>query len=402
MINLTMDQKFSKEQEDLEREIKERIGRKDLPNANIIVAGITGTGKSTLINAVFGAELAETGIGKAVTEYMEEYKDEEIPINIWDTVGLELDSEKAKKSIDEIKLIIASKNNLDDMFDRIHAIWYCINSGSNRYQGAELNFIKKLHSTKVPFIIVLTQCTGSEEEVDAFENKIKEINSSEGMNDIEIVQVLAKPQKFKAMIDPIPAFGLEKLVDITLKKLPEFIKSGFIASQRISRDKKREECENIIYDYVFEAQRGFWNKIPLVNFPIIDGDIKNMFRKIGQMYNIRLISESIDKITKESRMDFKNYFLGIISPIDFGYSDKISDLLNRKKIDGFDVKVADVEKSDRIARMMAFYGYTLVESIEEYWGNRTDEELVNIDDIAKELTKIINTLLRKKRAIETK
>lgn len=37
----------------------------ELPTANIVLAGITGTGKSTLINAIFGSKLAKTCIKKA-------------------------------------------------------------------------------------------------------------------------------------------------------------------------------------------------------------------------------------------------------------------------------------------------------------------------------------------------
>ena len=42
--------------------ITEKI--KNLKNLNIIDAGKTGVGKSTLINAVFRDNLAETGMGK--------------------------------------------------------------------------------------------------------------------------------------------------------------------------------------------------------------------------------------------------------------------------------------------------------------------------------------------------
>lgn len=197
------------------------VEKDNLPPANIMVAGITGTGKSTLLNAVFGAELAATGKGRPVTAHIDEYQNDGVPIHIWDTVGLELDSAKTKESINSIRDTIASKANSDDQFNHVHAIWYCINSGSNRYQGAELDFIKNLHSIGVPFIIVLTQCIGDPEEVDRFEAQIREINNSMGMTDIEIVQVCA--QAFKVRGATIEAFGLDVLVQKTLEKLPDFI-----------------------------------------------------------------------------------------------------------------------------------------------------------------------------------
>ncbi|WYX20332.1 GTPase [Achromobacter xylosoxidans] len=40
---------------------------------NILVAGKTGVGKSTLINAVFRGELAKTGAGKPVTQTTQEF-----------------------------------------------------------------------------------------------------------------------------------------------------------------------------------------------------------------------------------------------------------------------------------------------------------------------------------------
>ena len=241
MASVTGEQKFNQQQEELEKDLDSRVSSDDLPVANIMVAGITGTGKSTLINAVFGSEMAATGSGRPVTEHIDEYENGDIPIHIWDTVGLELDSEKTKESIKSIKATIASKSSSNDQYDRVHAIWYCINSGSNRYQGAELEFIKELHSIGVPFIIVLTQCYGDEDEVNAFEAEIKKINSSMGMDDIRIVQVVALPFKYRGMPTPIPAFGLEDLVNVTLELLPTFIKSGFIAAQRVSQTEKRSE-----------------------------------------------------------------------------------------------------------------------------------------------------------------
>lgn len=148
MTGMTGEEKLKQQQEELERKLAS-LTEEDLPTANIIVAGITGTGKSTLINAIFGSEVAKTGSGRPVTEHIEEYQNNDIPVHIWDTVGLELNSEKTAKTITSIKDIITEKANIDDQFDRIHAIWYCISSVSNRYQEAEQMKRSRIHLSQI-------------------------------------------------------------------------------------------------------------------------------------------------------------------------------------------------------------------------------------------------------------
>ena len=129
------------------------------PPANIIVAGITGAGKSTLLNSVFGEELAVTGIGKPQTDQAKSYQSDDVPIRIWDTVGFEMseDGKRTAETLNAISEIIASKSDSKDSFDRIHAIWYCINASAHRIQSTEADFIAKLTRLGVPFIIVMTQ-----------------------------------------------------------------------------------------------------------------------------------------------------------------------------------------------------------------------------------------------------
>lgn len=398
MANYTSEERFNIQSEELEKDLNSRITSDNLPVANIMVAGITGTGKSTLINAVFGSEMAATGTGRPVTDHIDEYQHEDIPIHIWDTVGLELDSEKTRESIRSIKKTIADKASSNDQYDRVHAIWYCVDSGSARYQGAELDFIKELHQIGVPFIIVLTKCLGLEEEVNAFEEKIKSINHSMSMNDIRIVQVLALPAKTRGSAEPIPAFGLDKLVNVTLELLPGFIKSGFIAAQKVSQSEKRAESEEIILSYVQAAQVGFWEHVPIINTFIIDDRIMSMFIKLGKMYNTVLSQESIDRIKSTCGIDFENKFWGLISPFDMGYSDKISSLLEKKKQEGFKADVAKVEKNERVARMIAFYGYTFIDAIEEVWRKLTEDQLKDVDMVVDNLIAIINRRLRERKA----
>lgn len=399
MADLTAEQRCKQQQEALARDLDERMNSDDIPIANILVAGITGTGKSTLINAVFGSETAKTGSGRPVTERIDEYGSDKDKIHIWDTVGLELDSEKTRDSIASIKATISSKNGSSDPYDRIHAIWYCINSGSKRYQGKELDFIKELHEIGVPFIIVLTQCSGVEDEVDAFEQEIIDINKSMGLGDIDIVQVLAQEVNFRGMPNPISAFGLENLVETTLKHLPSFIKSGFIAAQRVSQKEKRSACKDIIFDYVYLARTGFWDKVPIINLFIADTKITNMFIKIGKLYNTVLQESDIQKMIEDlGHIDVENGFFGLISPIRKEYDVKVDRLFEKELNQRHNNQLEKLknEKKERVARLLAYYGFIFLDAIEQVWEELTEDQLKKIDIVTDRLAGILKRKFARK------
>lgn len=168
---------------------------------NIIVAGMTGSGKSTLINAIFGWNIAATGRGQAVTAKTDRYSNDSDNIIIYDTVGLQLKSANNDTVVSDINVIIKS--------NQPSAIWYCINSLSGRYED---DVLIKLHSLGVPMIIVLTN---SVEEDDKMESKIIKYNNTEGLGDIPVISVLARDYIINESV--VPAFGLEELIDQTIK-----------------------------------------------------------------------------------------------------------------------------------------------------------------------------------------
>ena len=168
---------------------------------NIVVAGVTGSGKSTLINAIFGWNIAATGRGRAVTKKTDRYSNDSDNIIIYDTVGLQLKSANNDAVISDIGAII--KNNQPS------AIWYCINSLSSRYED---DVLIKLHSLGVPMIIILTNAI---EDDDRLENAIIKSNSAKGLSDIPVISVLAKDYTRKEIV--VSAFGLEELIDQTIK-----------------------------------------------------------------------------------------------------------------------------------------------------------------------------------------
>ena len=77
-----------------------------------------------------------------------------------------------------------------------------------------------------------------------------------------------------------------------------------------------------------------------------------------------------------------------------GYSKKITALLEEKKgVEGYSVEVIDVGEKFKAARMIAFYGYTFIDSIEELWEESTEKELKNVKKVVDKLIEIINVRL---------
>lgn len=197
--------------------ISERI--KNLNRLNIIVAGKTGVGKSTLINAVFRDKLAETGIGRPVTDHMRKITKKGVPLSIYDTRGFELGKEVQNEVKREITDTISRGLATNDVNEAIHCIWYCINTASNRIEPEEIQWLREISKeneiTQVPIIVVLTQ---SFSETNAQE--MRKTLLDENLDIIQVVPVLAESYEIKGL-GVAPAYGLDVLIQVMEEALPE-------------------------------------------------------------------------------------------------------------------------------------------------------------------------------------
>lgn len=192
---------------------------KNLNTLNIIVAGKTGVGKSTLINSVFKDKLADTGMGKPVTTHMRKITKKDVPLAIYDTRGFELGKDVQQEVKQEIVDTISNGQRTMDINNAIHCIWYCINTASNRIEPEEIEWLKELSKdnqiTQVPIVVVLTQSFSKKKA-----QEMKQTLLDENLDVIQIVPVLAEDYLIEDL-GVAKSYGLDVLLKIMGEALPE-------------------------------------------------------------------------------------------------------------------------------------------------------------------------------------
>jgi uncharacterized protein (DUF697 family)/GTP-binding protein EngB required for normal cell division len=263
---------------DLLNKTKEEI--KNLPRANIMIIGKTGIGKSTLINNVFRGDLAETGVGRPVTKHLRKITKEGVPVCLYDTKGLELNEEVQKEIKKEIKDKIQDLYNSRDEKEFIHAIWYCINSNSNRIEEVEVELINEF-AKEVPVILVLTQSFG--QNAQKFKDALDDMN----LNVRSIQQVLSEPYIITPELT-IPAYGLVELVGKTYEILPEGVRKGFINAQKVDIERKVKAATVWATGYVSGSFGAGFAPIPFSDAAIIVPLQIGMLAHITAIFGISL------------------------------------------------------------------------------------------------------------------
>lgn len=270
-------------QDDIVRNLFEKIKMetKDIVHPNIIVCGKTGVGKSTLINNVFREDLAETGIGRPVTQHLQEIKKPDVPVTLYDTKGLELSEEVQKQIKEEIIDIICESQKSFNEEDYIHAIWYCINSCSNRLEPLEADMIKELVSeVNVPVIIVMTQSLPNG-QTKAFKSLVENMN----LNASNIINVMA--QDFEICEGQvIEAYGLDTLVEATYNILPESVQRGFINAQKANISAKANAAKKYANGYIASAFATGFSPIPCSDAPVLIGLQVTMIAHITSIFGL--------------------------------------------------------------------------------------------------------------------
>src|SRR3712207_3891405 len=127
-----------------------RLGR-----MNLLLVGKTGTGKSTLVTAVFGKKVAQTGVGRPVTRGLHYFKIPNSPLGLYDSEGYET-GEAGDRILRRLRDLIKEKQQ-GPVSEHIPAGWYCLRWSDRRFEDGQADFVAALQEMGLPVIVVLTQ-----------------------------------------------------------------------------------------------------------------------------------------------------------------------------------------------------------------------------------------------------
>ena len=207
-----------------EYESKKNINKEKV---NIIVAGKTGVGKSSLINYIFGKEVAKVGDGQPVTQEIQEYDFENDNITLFDTKGIE--AKDYEKTLDNIKKYLELRQDSPDENDDIQIAWLCISERGDRVEEADRELLKILSEAGIPVIGVFTKRESKRES--SFVNKVVEDNLLPEAKAIVRVRSITEEVEIEDNLVELKPTGAEDLLEETYKYMSEGRKNAIKKAQ---------------------------------------------------------------------------------------------------------------------------------------------------------------------------
>lgn len=192
---------------------------------NILVAGYTGCGKTSLIRTVLGGEIVpQAGIsnGKPCRIDFDSYENESI--RLWDSRGLEL-GEKEDEFSEMMREFVSSCQDDPNVDEHIHLVWYLIQGNGARVTDCDIGLMKDIFT----FDDVIAVISKKDITKPAQTKAIREELLKAGMPEEHIIEVSDSEGG---------AVGCKELVELSHAMLPAAYRDAFMAAQSIDREAK--------------------------------------------------------------------------------------------------------------------------------------------------------------------
>jgi uncharacterized protein (DUF697 family)/GTP-binding protein EngB required for normal cell division len=242
----------------------------------VIVAGRSGVGNSTLINAVFQGNMAETGQGRPVTKAVREITKDGIPVSIFDTQGLEMD--RYKETVTQLEQLVKERGRDFDPSRHIHVAWLCVSEESRRVEEGESS-VAELLARHMPVVVVVTKVRNDR----GFRAEVEKLVPD--ARNVVRVRALAEVDDEG---HEYAAKGLSELVDVTMEVVPEGHRNAFAAAQKASLSQKRSRAHIVVGTAATTAAAIGATPIPFSDAMLLVPVQIGMLASISAVFGLRL------------------------------------------------------------------------------------------------------------------
>ncbi|MDX5323305.1 MAG: 50S ribosome-binding GTPase [Exiguobacterium sp.] len=239
---------FNLDTYDLKEELDRLRGKVKKPN--ILIAGATGSGKSSVVNHVFGRDLTKVAAGEPVTRGIHEFKSEDVAIVLYDSEGYEIGSARQEAYADEV-IGFVERAGSKGAAEQMHLVWYAINASMKRVTPLDKALIRRLNDV-TSVAVVFTQIDQVDlDELAALREEVKDVVANDAVFQVSVASELLSDSELRVHLD------WELLVTWSVEQLDQSLQEGLLMEVRAESEEmlklKRKKANRIISGYVASA-----------------------------------------------------------------------------------------------------------------------------------------------------
>jgi len=296
---------------------------------NVLISGVTGAGKSSLVNAIFGKSLAEVSCGYPVTQHFTKYELPDRDVVIFDSKGLEHGEHES--FINDTKDFLKQKG--DFVKDCVHVIWYVVNSASARFQPFEEAVCRSLYGG-APIMFLLNKADLSTDQerqnlrhviegmslkncVGVFDTVSDKARSTVplkrldccpqcGDDDLSVKRRLrvAKCNSCSTVTDLTQPCGLDEIVRATHKIIPKVATEAFISAQVVNFKLKDHHARVVLEEFLgeYEQCRLQSSLLKTIARMLTRLSILWDFQTHGHVYGMQIATSLVNQLTFRDKL----------------------------------------------------------------------------------------------------